>query len=528
MTDRFTGLPRRAWLQLAATQAVVASWPAWATARTVTFEADPFKLGVASGQPSATSVVLWTRLLAANPVRNPWKDQPVAVAWELAEDERFERVIQRGEAVALPELSHSVHVDAEGLPANRVFWYRFRSGEAISPVGRTRTLPAPGDDVTPLKVAFASCQRYHSGSFVAYDHMLADAPDLVVFLGDYIYEMGATQNENRGSWLNPANKIADYRELYELAKSDPALQRMHAWCPWLIIWDDHEVLNDYAGEPVRLQGEGGKVARRMEMGYRTWYEHMPFSMRALVGGVKGLLDNSKPLQIHGTYRWGQLANFHMLDTRQYRSVQVGCGVSGLFDPKGCDGLGSPQRQMLGGEQSAWLEQQFRANAVHQPSHVRWNFICQPSVFSKFVIPMLGGKQNHDNWDGYPEARARLIAALANHQTANPVILGGDIHQNWVTHVHRDVDDVGSPVVAPEFCATSITTPSFGRFTAAEMKALAPHCLYADRHQRGYLLATVTLQKLTVHVRHVDLASNVVKTSASFEVVAGRPNIQQVA
>jgi alkaline phosphatase D len=521
-------IERRKWLQLAAAQAVCASVPSLVAAQTVQFDKDPFQLGIASGQPTAESVVLWTRLLPANTMRNPWADVSIAVEWELALDNQFAQVVQRGKTVAPPELSHSVHVDVEGLKENTVYWYRFRSGSAQSPIGRTRTLPGAEDVTTPLKVAFASCQRYHSGEFLAYDHMLADAPDLVVFLGDYIYEMGATQSERRGTWMYPASKISDYRELYELAKSDASLQRMHAACPWLIIWDDHEVLNDYAGEPVRLRKEGGRVARHMEMGYRTWYEHMPVSPKRLQGGVPGLLNNSHELRIYGTYRWGKLASFHLLDTRQYRSPQAGCGTAGLFKKDSCTHLDRADRQVLGNAQSEWLAEQLASNSIHQPGATVWNLICQPSVFSKFLIPVLGNVMNHDNWDGYPAARQHLLATIESKKTSNPAIFGGDIHQNWVTHVHRDADDTQSPIVAPEFCVTSITTPSFGGFTAEEMKAAAPHCLYTDRHQRGYALASLTAEKMTVTVRHVDITSNTARTTARFEVSAGSPVVRQLA
>lgn len=522
-------LRRRDWLQLAAAQAVCTSVHTRAFAQQpVVFDIDPFQLGIASGQPTSNSVVLWTRLISSNPVRNPWKDVEVPVQWELATDPAFEKTLRSGATTAPPDLSHSVHLEVVNLPANQVLWYRFRAGQFVSPVGRTRTLPAPDDATTPLKVAFASCQRYHSGAFLAYDHMLADAPDLVVFLGDYIYEMGATQNENRGTWMYPATKITDYRELYELAKSDPSLQRMHAACPWLIIWDDHEVHNDYAGGPTRLLGQGGKTARHMIMGYRTWYEHMPISPRALIGGSQGLFNNSHELRIYGSHQWGKLVNFHLLDTRQYRSPQANCGVAGLFKPEGCAELPKPEREMLGPAQTDWLQKQFTAQTKHAPTRVVWNLICQPSVFSKFIIPLTGGVLNHDNWDGYPAAREKILADLERTQTSNPVFLGGDIHQNWVAQIHRDPDDTQSAPIAPEFCSTSVTTASFGSFTGAEMKALAPHCVYADRHKRGYMLAMFNAEKMTMSIRQVDISANTVQTAARFEVNAGSPLVRQIA
>jgi alkaline phosphatase D len=255
---------------------------------------------------------------------------------------------------------------------------------------------------------------------------------------------------------------------------------------------------------------------------------MPVSPRALLGGVPGLLDNTHALRVHGTQRWGRLAHLHVLDTRQYRSAQVPCGTAGLFDPKDCSGLHDPARSMLGDAQAAWLDGQLRANGAGQPEAAAWNLVCQSVVFSPFPIPVLGGRLNHDNWDGYPVARRRILDTLADARTRGPVILSGDIHQNWVAHVHRDPDDPASPIVAPEFCVTSITTSSFGNFTAAEMMAMAPHCVHADRHQRGYSLLQVTPQALTVQLRYVDIRSGAASPAPRFEVRAGSPQIRRLS
>ena len=517
-------LSRRRWLDLALLQAAGLLLPSQAQA--VQFGSNPFKLGIASGQPTHESVVIWTRLMPTNPMRNPWQDERISVQWEISTDANFTQIAHRGETVAPPELSHSVHVDVTGLQADQVYWYRFVSHGAVSAIGKTRTFAKPGAPARPLKLAFASCQRYHSGTFVAYEHMAADEPDAVVFLGDYIYEMGATQSEVRGTWLYPANRIQDYRHLYELARSDTSLQKMHAACPWIITWDDHEVLNDYAGGDIRLRGDSGRVANRMEMGYRTWYEHMPVSPKALTGGVAGLLSNKNELRIYGTYRWGNLLDLHLLDTRQYRSKQVSCGTAGLMNPASCSDLDNPTRSVLGDTQENWLLQQ-----LTQPSggadSARWTLICQPSVFSRFPIPVMGNSVNHDNWDGYPKSRQNILDALAQGKARNPVFFSGDVHQNWVSHVHRDATDAKTPLIAPEFCGTSVTTDSFGSFTGADMKTLAPHSVYADRHKRGYMLANLSSDSLRVELRVVENIRNPqspVATEASFQVNAGSPKI----
>lgn len=522
-------MDRRDWLRLAVAQAAGALVPSLRAQGSVKFDGDPFALSVASGHPTAASVVLWTRLMPLNPMRNPWGDLTVPVVWELALDEHFAQPVRRGQTAAPPELAHSVHVEVEGLQPDQGYFYRFKAGDMTSPTGRTRTLPAPGARMESLRLAFASCQRYHAGYFSAYDHMLADAPDLVVFLGDYIYEMGATTTEVRGTWLYAASKLADYRLLYELARSDPSLQRMHAACPWLVTWDDHEVMNDYTGGEVRAGRASGRVAARMAMGYQAWYEHMPVSPRALTQGMAGLTSGSQELRIWGGYDWGDLARLHVLDTRQYRSPLAACGSLGMFDPKACEAAQDPARTMLGKEQEAWLLESLRAGGA-EPVPRQWNLLCQPMVFSRFLLPVMGNVVMADNWDGYAVARQRILQACLTHRTRNPVVFGGDIHQNWVSHVALEAGGK-EQLVMPEFCGTSISTDSLGPMTAAEMKALAPHCIYTDRHKRGYLLAQLRRDALEVALRAIDNPRQTrteVSTLARFRVDAGNPQIRSLS
>ena len=275
---------------------------------------DPFAAGVASGSPTDTSIVLWTRLLGA---RLP--AGPVTVRWELAQDEGFARIVQRGDAQALPALAHSVHVELQGLAPDRPYFYRFVAGGWMSPAGRTRTLPAPDAAVQRLRLAYASCQRWEHGWFSAWRHLRADDPDLVLFLGDYLYEYpGAARAVRpvRGGWLLT---LDDYRDRHALYKSDPDLQAMHRACPWLFTWDDHEVQNDYAGEQ---EGQAGPAVTdfpaRRAAAYQAWYEHMPVPASMLTRGLEGLADG-RGLRIYGERRFGRLAQLLLLDGRQYRS-----------------------------------------------------------------------------------------------------------------------------------------------------------------------------------------------------------------
>ena len=510
-------LPRREWIKFALSP--VAAWLGIAHAQSPLFEKDPFALGVASGSPTPNSVVLWTRLLAANPMRNPWGETPLAVRWELSTQQDFAIVQQSGEAVALPQLAHSVHVEPEGLQSNQTYFYRFRIGNYQSPVGKTRTTPAAGAQVDALKFAVASCQRYHSGAFTAYAHMLHDTPDLVLFLGDYIYEMGARTNEVRGTWAYSARSLSDYRTLYELAKADVHLQAMHAACPWLIIWDDHEVLNDYAGGPVRA-GETGRTARHMNWGYQAWYEHMPVPAKVLTEGVPGLVDRGAETRIYGAVSWGDLARFYLLDMRQYRSAHVDCGIAKGFRPDECADWQNPERTMLGAGQERWLNEQLQAAKQY-----RWNLLAQTTVMSYYRLPILGGLAWSDGWDGYPVSRSRLLHDLQKNQTRNPIIFGGDIHQNWISHVKQQNYHV------PEFVMTSVTTESLGSVTAQEMKALAPDCLYTDRHRRGYGLVQIDRQKMQIELRGMEAVvreNSQIQTIAKFEVQDQSSNIKTIA
>jgi alkaline phosphatase D len=509
-------LRRREWIQLALSP--LGAWLGAARAKSPSFEKDPFSLGVASGSPTHNSIVLWTRLLSFNPMRNPWSEIPIAVRWELSTQQDFAVVQHSGEVVALPQLAHSVHVEPEGLQSNQTYFYRFKVGAYQSPTGKTRTAPAKGTRVDALKFAVASCQRYHSGAFTAYAHMLRDDPELVLFLGDYIYEMGAKVGEPRGSWAYAARTLNDYRTLYELAKSDAHLQAMHAACPWLTIWDDHEVLNDYAGGAVRA-GETGRTARHMGWGYQAWYEHMPVPAKVLTQGVKGLTELGAELRIYGTYEWGDLARFYLFDMRQYRSAHVDCGIAKGFKPDECSDWKNPQRSMLGANQERWLDAQLQTSTAF-----KWSLLAQTTVMSHYRLPVLGGLAWSDCWDGYPVSRERLMNSLQANQTPNPIVFGGDIHQNWVSHVKQGQYRV------PEFVMTSLTTRSLGSATAQEMKALSPDCLYTDRHRRGYGLVNLKADAMQINLRSMEdvvKSDSPIETRNRFEVKAGSSYIHEL-
>lgn len=239
---------RRLLLGGAAGAALTASVPLSAHAAPPSTEGYPFTLGVASGDPGPGRITLWTRL-ATDPYAEDgaggMPDRVVPVQWQLATDENFRTVVRDGRVLARPEDAHSVHLDLEGL-GDREYWYRFRFGRSISPVGRTLTTPAAG--VTrPLHMIHVSCSHYEGGLFTAYGHAADEHPDLVLGLGDYIYEGAGNSKAFRTHPGSTCVGLADYRRRYSWYKAEPELQRLHAVAPWMLTWDDHEIQDNWAG-----------------------------------------------------------------------------------------------------------------------------------------------------------------------------------------------------------------------------------------------------------------------------------------
>ncbi len=512
---------RRLLLQAAA--AATAVWLPGSAASQPRFSADPFGLGVASGSPTHDSVVLWTRLVASGFFQDLGRDG-IDVRWEVAHDEQFARVAARGQATAVHELAHSVHVEVPGLEPDRWYFYRFMAGDAVSRVGRTRTFPAPGTAAQKLRLAYASCQRWEHGYYGAWRHMQGENLDAVLFLGDYIYEYPAAGYPVRlhtGGW---AVDLDDYRARHALHKGDPDLQGMHAACPWLVSWDDHEVQNDYAG---LLAGENGpgveNFAARRAAAYQAYYEHMPVRASVLTRAVAGLAAGAE-LRLYSQHRFGSLASITLLDNRQYRDPQAcaRAGRSGLVDPAACPAWDDPARSFLGAAQERWFDGAMSASAAG------WNVIGQQTLFGRRdARPGPGQMLWNDGWDGYGAARARLTQSLQRHQVANTVLFGGDVHENWVGHVKADYERPESATLGVEFCGTSITSRSSGGPKVPERLAENPHFVFADAQSRGYGVAEFTPGRLTTTLRGVDDVTRrdtAVRTLARFVVQAGRARV----
>ncbi|MFO1340098.1 MAG: alkaline phosphatase D family protein [Burkholderiaceae bacterium] len=528
--------PRRRALLAAALAA--GSAPAWLRhARAA--DLPRFELGVASGFPRPDGMVLWTLLTGDG------LPERTEVRWELAEDEAFAKVVARGSELAEAAWGHSVHAEPAGLAPGRWYWYRFEALGARSAAGRTRTAPAP-DAAAPLAFAIASCQRYDHGRYAAWRHLAGEPLDLVMFLGDYIYEYPSPPialRHHEGGYLRT---LADYRARYATYQRDPQLQAAHAACPWVLVWDDHEVENDYAG----LQGNAGppQVSRSPSGGgsgaarawgpdpgnllqadfaaqraaaYQAYWEHLPFP--------KALRPVNGDARLYGQFDWGRLARVLLLDDRQYRDPQAcqkpGRGGSGNVTLKDCPALADPKRSLLGTAQEQWLAQ---AWAGDRP----WNLLAQQTLMARFAwtdpAAADGGLYWTDGWDGYAASRQRLLATVAERKLGGAVVLGGDVHAHYVADLKADFADPRSATLATEFCGTSIASRGLPQDKVDAARAFNPHVKYGRADQRGAVAFTLDARRLDARLLAVadaaDAASRV-DVVARYAVEAGHPGAQ---
>jgi alkaline phosphatase D len=459
----------------------------------------PFSLGIASGSPLPDAVIIWTRILH-DPL-NAASTPPLAfnVRWEMAEDEQFRRIIAKGTADAPPELAHSIHVDVTGLQPDRWYWYRFMLGDAVSPIGRTRTAPASASMPKQLKLAVASCQHWEFGTYAAHRHIAAAAPDLVAFLGDYIYEWGPYQLQHPKTALRTAESftLADYRARYAQYKTDRNLQAAHEAAPWIVTWDDHEVANDYGSD--RDERLDPRFLQRRAAAYQAFYEHMPLRLTP---------RDFANLRIYQRYDWGQLARFHVLDDRQYRAHHAcqpqGRGGSSSVLLRECPALKDRSRSMLGKEQEQWLAQGLSSSTA------RWNILAQQTLMAQnSQLPIKqedGGRFWTDGWDGYPMARQQLMDTLHTSRARNPLVLSGDVHSFFACELaHRPSRprSPANPILATEFCGTSITSPSRPQSRTEQYVSMNHGIKYGRSDKRGYMLLTITPSNTTAHFLALD-------------------------
>jgi alkaline phosphatase D len=450
-----------------------------------------FSLGVASGLHSPTEVVLWTRV---EPLIAPGV---ASVDWEVATSPSFGTVVASGTVPVSPANDSTVKVLVGGLSPGTTYWYRFTTGGEDSPVGRTRTLPAPGAPTGELRLAFASCQAYGCGFYANWRHIAAADLDAVLFLGDYIYEAGTIQllGRVRDEPLEEVTDLAGYRSRYRLYRSDPDLQAAHAAHPFAYTWDDHEIVNDYDSlifveDPVRAAEA-----------YQAWFEYQP-------------VWPSVGTRIYRDFRWGDLAHIAMIDTRQYRDPHspgaplIGLRALGAYEA-------AVGRTMLGEAQRTWL---LDALTQAELDGVPWKLIGNPTMIAPIRVLDLDTPElraldpnilrhaglytnaNFDSWDGFPWERDLVLGELHVRGIQNTSFLSGDYHSFWQQTLTTDFDDPSAPQVANDFATGAIS--SAGGANAENLlyggpPTTFPPFRYVDTFHNGYGLVRCTPGEMTV-------------------------------
>ncbi|MDF2708987.1 MAG: alkaline phosphatase [Nonomuraea muscovyensis] len=474
---------------------------------------DPFQLGVASGEPTPDGVVLWTRL-AMNPIAldglGGMPGRPVPVQWELASDENFKQVVRRGAEVARPESAHSVHVELDGLRPGAEYFYRFKADGELSPAGRTLTAPAPGTRGRALNLSFTSCADYQTGWFTPYRRMAEDQPDLIAFLGDYIYEYGDYKYPVRDQAGGECLDLAGYRLRHAQHKADPESRLAHAVAPWVVVWDDHEIDNAWAGD-VPEQPDP-PFLRRRAAAFQAYYENMPLR--------RAQKPNGSSLRLHRSIRWGAVANLHLLDTRQYRDLYACTGRSGTIGSD-CQERLAPNRTILGQEQEVWLDGELKR------SQATWDLLGQQVFFMEMDWTNGEGKgYSNEGWDGYVASRNRLTAAFDAYKR-NAVVLTGDVHSHWAGEIKRDHQDPESRSVAVELVTTSVTSAGNGLDEYPNTQILLdenPHVKFFNG-RRGYVRTRISQREMKVDFRSLSRVTEPYApayTSGTFVIEPGSP------
>ncbi|GCB52877.1 hypothetical protein SNL152K_10234 [Streptomyces sp. NL15-2K] len=483
---------------------------------------DPFTLGVASGDPLPDSVVLWTRL-TPEPFETDGGlgEQRVLVQWEVALDEWFAVVVQRGTALAYPEYAHSVHVDVKGLDPDSSYYYRFRTGPWISPTGRTRTAPAEGTDTTSLKLAAVACQAYQDGYYTVHRHLAQEDVDVVFHLGDYLYEYavdsaGGARQYAAGTLPDVFNRetmtLADYRLRYALYKSDPDLRAVHAAHPFVVAWDDHETENNYADDNSESGQPPEQFLLRRAAAYRAYWENQPLRAAQRPQGPDA--------RLYRRLRWGTLAQFDILDTRQYRSDQAYGDRPHVPGPESDD----PARTMTGAEQERWLIDGWRASSA------LWKVMPQQVCFSQRKFDLNAeAKVSMDAWDGYRASRNRIIAGAKAAGIDNWMVLTGDVHVGYAFELKDDFDDRQSRTLGTEFTCTSVASGGDGVEKPANWDVYMqanPHLKFYNG-KRGYLRVELGRETARADFRTVSAVTTPgapLTTAASFVTEAGSPGL----
>ncbi|WP_250007810.1 alkaline phosphatase [Actinoplanes sp. M2I2] len=493
-----SGIDRRSLLLLAGAGVAGAAVSSPAAAATTVFQH-----GVASGDPTPGGILLWTRVTVESP------GPAATVQWQIAADASFSAVIRSGAVLTGPERDYTVKADVDGLAAGTTYWYRFGLGGTWSPTGRTMTAPAASDAITRLRMGVVSCANWEAGYFAAYRHLAARGDlNLVVHLGDYLYEYGSGEFDAGGTVVRatkPAGEtltLADYRTRHAQYKTDPDLQALHASVPWIITWDDHEVANDMwsGGAENHTPGAEGDFAARVAAARQAYAEWMPVRL-------------AEDGHIYRRLRYGTLLELSMLDLRTYRSVQT----SGA-------GADDEDRTITGAAQMSWLLDGLTTSTA------AWKLVGNPVMISRLDVgalpawllgplgeligvPSNGLVLNADQWDGYNADRERLVDTLRAHRTRDVVFLTGDIHTSWASELTTRDTGPATPAAA-EFVVPSVTSDNINDFlgtspggplsvlAASLIRATNPHVKWVETDGHGFGVLEVTTTRCRMDWYHL--------------------------
>ncbi|SEG91151.1 alkaline phosphatase D [Saccharopolyspora kobensis] len=506
---------------------------------------DVFVHGVASGDPTPSNVILWTRVTpgpSASPGSGIGPD--CAVGWEVATDPRFRRVVASGSTTTGAARDHTVKVDVAGLAPDTWYWYRFRAAGAVSPVGRTRTAPALGASVERLRFGVVSCSNWQAGYFSAYRH-LADRDDLdaVLHLGDYLYEYAPGEYQARDVVVRPHDPptevitLPHYRRRHAQYKTDPDLQALHARVPFITTWDDHESANNAWADGAENHTEGaeGSYADRKRAWQRAYAEWMP--VRYEPGGV-----------LYRRFAFGALAELSMLDLRSYRSEQVGSRLD--------HDVHDPARTITGDAQLRWLTSGLAR------SRAQWKLIGNPVMIAPVRFPstlsierrralgeltgtplVQGLPLNLDQWDGYTADRDAVFAVLRDHGIRNTVFLTGDIHSAWAAELPSSTRSypLDRESVGVEFVCTSVTSDNIddilrvrpqtaSRAIVGAIRVNNPHIKHVDLDSHGFCVLDLTPQRAQMDwyaLTDRTAPDSAAHHSTSYAVRTGTQQIEQV-
>jgi alkaline phosphatase D len=466
--------------------------------------------GVASGDPRPDRVVLWTR---APETAQPPAGEAIGVQYQVATSPSFapDTIAVQGEVATEGSADFTVKVMAEGLtPATR-YYYRFWTATGYqSVVGRTKTAPAPEAHPDLVSFAFVSCQAFTDGFYTVFARLAQEDVDFCVHLGDTMYEGGSSTVEAHSVREDPigeATSLATYRQKYQLYLCDPHLREVRRRFPWVVLWDDHELLNNYAGTVIAEQD-----LQRQRDAYTAFLEYTP------VQPIEPLSPRGVPnIRLYRQFSFGDLLDIFALDERQYRDGVV-CERDLLTTA--CPELEDPARTMLGEAQKSWLESALLA------SQARWKCLLNEVMMMRLAlanldprgaaglppmllhVPALTDESLYidlDAWDGYPAERAELLQFLADQQVRNVVVCTGDIHHSFAGVLRPNFTDPTSPVVAVEIVGSSVSSMNVTDMLGRDPTPLArqliprvnPHVEYLDLKYHVYTKVVVTPEQMDV-------------------------------